>query len=51
MSGYLPYEITKSIEEVITDPELARKVIETIEKSLSVIESVKGKINSPGKGP
>ena len=38
MSGYLPYEITKSIEEVITDPELAKKVIEAIEKSLSSIE-------------
>ena len=38
MSGYLPYEITKSIEEVVTDPELAKKVIETIEKSLSSIE-------------
>jgi len=38
MPRYLPYEITKSIEEVITDPELARKVIEAIEKSLSVIE-------------
>ena len=38
MSGYLPYEITKSIEEVVTDPELAKKVIEAIEKSLSSIE-------------
>jgi len=38
MSGYLPYEITKSIEEVITDPELAKKVIEAIEESLSIIE-------------
>jgi len=38
MPGYLPYEITKSIEEVITDPELAKKVIETIEKSLFSIE-------------
>jgi len=38
MPGYLPYEITKSIEEVITDPELAKKVIKAIEKSLSSIE-------------
>jgi len=38
MSGYLPYEITKSIEGVITDPELAKKVIEAIEESLSSIE-------------
>ncbi len=38
MSSYLPYEITKSIEEVVTDPELAKKVIEAIEKSLSSIE-------------
>jgi len=38
MPGYLPYEITKSIEEIITDPELAKKVIEAIEESLSVIE-------------
>ena len=38
MPGYLPYEITKSIEEVVTDPELAKKVIEAIEKSLSSIE-------------
>jgi len=38
MSGYLPYEITKSIEGIITDPELAKKVIEAIEKSLSSIE-------------
>ncbi len=38
MPGYLPYEITKSIEEVVTDPEIAKKVIEAIEKSLSSIE-------------
>ncbi len=38
MPAYLPYEITKSIEEVVTDPELAKKVIEAIEKSLSSIE-------------
>jgi len=38
MPGYLPYEITKSIEAVISDPELAKKVIKTIEESLSAIE-------------
>ena len=38
MPGYLPYEITKGIESVISDPELARKVIEIIEKGLSSIE-------------
>ena len=38
MPGYLPYEITKSIEVVISDPELAKKVIKAIEESLSVIE-------------
>ncbi len=38
MPGYLPYEITKSIEAVISDPELARKVIKAIEESLSAIE-------------
>ena len=31
MHGYLPYEITKSVETVISDPELAKKVIEAIE--------------------
>ncbi len=38
MRGYLPYEITKSIEAVISDPELAKKVIKAIEESLSAIE-------------
>ncbi|GAB6163920.1 hypothetical protein JCM12298_30800 [Desulfothermus naphthae] len=38
MHGYLPYEITKSVEAVISDPELAKKVIETIEKGLYSIE-------------
>jgi len=38
MPGYLPYEITKSIEKLISDPELAKKVIEAIEESLSAIE-------------
>ncbi len=38
MPTYLPYEITKSIEEVVADPELAKKVIEAIEKSLFSIE-------------
>ena len=38
MPGYLPYEITKSIEAVISDPELAKKVIKAIEESLSAIE-------------
>jgi len=38
MRGYLPYEITKSIEAIISDPELAKKVIKAIEESLSAIE-------------
>ena len=38
MHGYLPYEITKSVEAVISDPELAKKVIETIEEGLYSIE-------------
>ncbi|GAB6163919.1 hypothetical protein JCM12298_30790 [Desulfothermus naphthae] len=38
MHGYLPYEITKSVETVISDPELAKKVIEAIEKGLYSIE-------------
>ena len=38
MHGYLPYEITKSVEAVISDPELAKKVIEAIEKGLYSIE-------------
>jgi len=38
MHGYLPYEITKSVEAVLSDPELAKKVIETIEKGLYSIE-------------
>ncbi len=38
MYGYLPYEITKSVETVISDPELAKKVIEAIEKGLYSIE-------------
>jgi len=38
MPGYLPYEIAKSIEAVISDPELAKKVIKVIEESLSAIE-------------
>ena len=38
MPGYLPYEITKNIETVVSDPELAKKVIETIEKGLFDIE-------------
>ena len=38
MHGYLPYEITKSVETVISDPELAKKVIEAIEKGLCSIE-------------
>ena len=38
MHGYLPYEITKSVEAVLSDPELAKKVIEAIEKGLSSIE-------------
>ena len=38
MPGYLPYELTKSIEALIPDPELAKKVITTIEESLSSIE-------------
>ncbi len=38
MPGYLPYEITKSIEAVISDSELAKKVIKAIEESLYAIE-------------
>jgi len=38
MHSYLPYEITKSVEAVISDPELAKKVIEAIEKGLCSIE-------------
>ncbi len=38
MPRYLPYEITKNIETVVSDPELAKKVIETIEKGLFAIE-------------
>jgi len=38
MPAHLPYEVTKSIEEIISDAELARKVINTIEESLSAIE-------------
>ena len=38
MPAHLPYEVTKSIEEIVSDPEVARKVINTIEESLSAIE-------------
>ena len=38
MPAYLPYEVTKSIEEIVSDPEVAKKVINTIEESLSAIE-------------
>ncbi len=38
MPGYLSYEITKGIESVISDPELAKKVIKAIEKGLYGIE-------------
>ena len=38
MAVYLPYELTKSIEALIPDPELAKKVINTIEQSLASIE-------------
>ncbi len=38
MPVHLPYEVTKSIEELISDPELAKKVINTIEETLSSIE-------------
>jgi len=37
MPGHLPYEITKGIESVISDPELAKKVIEAIEKDFNVM--------------
>ena len=38
MPAHLPYEVTKSIEEIISDAELARKVINTIEETLSALE-------------
>ena len=38
MPAHLPYEVTKSIEEIISDAELARKVINTIEETLSPLE-------------
>ena len=38
MPAHLPYEVTKSIEEIISDPELAKKVINTIEETLSALE-------------
>ena len=38
MPSFLSYEVTKSIEEALSDPELARKVIKAIEGSLSAIE-------------
>ena len=39
MPAHLPYEVTKSIEEIISDPELARKVINTIEETLLALEN------------
>ena len=38
MPAHLPYEVTKSIEEIISDAELAKKVINTIEETLSALE-------------
>jgi len=38
MPAHLPYDLTKSIEEIVSDPELAKKVINTIEETLSAIE-------------
>ena len=38
MPAHLPYDLTKSIEEIVSDPEVAKKVITTIEESLSAIE-------------
>jgi len=39
MSVHLPYELTKSIEGVIVDPEVAKKVIKSIEEGLLSIEN------------
>ena len=39
MSVHLPYELTKSIEGVILDPEVAKKVIRSIEEGLLSIEN------------
>ena len=39
MSVHLPYELTKSIEGVILDPEVAKNVIRSIEESLLSIEN------------
>ncbi|GAB6163814.1 hypothetical protein JCM12298_29740 [Desulfothermus naphthae] len=39
MSVHLPYELTKSIEGVILDPEVAKKVIKSIEEGLLSIEN------------
>ena len=36
---HLPYELTKSIEGVIVDPEVAKKVIKSIEEGLLSIEN------------
>ena len=39
MGVHLPYELTKSIEGVILDPEVAKKVIRSIEEGLLSIEN------------
>ena len=39
MGVHLPYELTKSIEGVIVDPEVAKKVIKSIEEGLLGIEN------------
>ncbi len=38
MTIHLPYKVTKSVEEILNDPDLAKKVIKTIEEYLSIIE-------------
>jgi len=38
MGAILPYDITRAIEKIIPDPEIARKVIETIEEGITAIE-------------